>query len=154
MLNYPNPERFFENCLIEAGLSEVAFKLNEARNNPAIRNPLTRALLDIQTGADAVLARGKPSEDSLKLTFEEWDRRWTAWAASRKAAFYSRACLLMLGKTECKDYFIKTLRTSHNIVFLGAASDGLQHSSGRYLNGPEEDFTNAQMADLWEASHV
>jgi hypothetical protein len=153
MLNYPTAERFFENCLVEAGLVEGERQgpsLEEAKSNPAVRRALVKALEDIKSGADVVLAKGKPAEDTLNLPPIEWERRWSAWAASRRAAFFARAALLMLGEKEYFDYFLNVLRTSHNIVFLGGASDVLQHATGYYLSGPQEDFTNAELAKWWE----
>lgn len=153
MLNYPSAERFFENCLVEAGMLDGKLQrlgLKEVRAEAGLRQAVVRALYDIQTGADAVLARGKPAEDTLELTPLEWERRWTAWAASRRASFFSRAALLLLGEREHFSYFIKTLNSSHNIVFLSGANDVLQHTSGRYLNGPEEDLPHAELAKWWE----
>ncbi len=154
MLNYPSAERFFDNCLQEAGAGASGFgpqiSLSEVRLNPEKCKAVVKALRDIQTGADAVLARGKPAEDTLGLTFAEWERRWMAWAASRKAAFFSRAALLLLGQAEYFDYFVATLKASHNIVFLGGANDALQHATGCYLSGPEEDLDNADLARWWE----
>lgn len=153
MLNYPTAQRFFENCLIESGLVENEFEapgLEEAKSNPATHRALVKALHDIQSGAEAVLARGKPAEDTLNLPPIEWERRWSAWAASRRAAFFSRAALLLLGEQEYVKYFLNTLRTSYNIVFLGGANDVLQHATGQYLSGPQEDLTNADLAAWWE----
>ena len=153
MLNYPNAERFFDNCLIEAGVSYSWSSnptLQGIQADPGLRQALLKALRDIQNGADAVLQRGKPAEDTLNLTTQDWEHRWAVWAGSRTAAFFSRAAMLMLGQVEYKPYFIQTLHNSHNLVFLGGASDVLQHSSGHYLTGPLEDMTNAQMAEWWE----
>lgn len=153
MLNYPNAQQFFENCLRESGLLDgrsPGLSLNEVRADLVAKKTLVRTLRDIQTGADAVLARGKPAEDTLGLSLAEWERRWSAWAASRKAAFFTRAALLLLGERAQLAYFINTLKTSHNLVFLGASSDVLQHATGHYLNGPEEDLPNAALARRWE----
>ncbi len=153
MLNYPSAERFFENCLIEAGVVSgysSNLKLAEVEENPAVRQPLVKTLLDIQSGADAILAKGKPAEDTLNLPPKEWERRWSAWVASRRAAFFSRAALLLLGEQAYFGYFLDVLRTSHNIVFVGGASDVLQHATGQYLSGPEEDLSNSELANWWE----
>src|SRR4051794_32180984 len=99
MLNTPSEAFFFENCLVESGLVDGRFQriaLAEVKTNSSQRKALKKALRDIQTGADAILARGKPAEDTLGLSAQEWEYRWSAWVASRKAAFYARAALLML----------------------------------------------------------
>lgn len=153
MLNTANEASFFENCLVETGLVDGRFQritLAEVRASAERQTALKRALRDIQTGADAVLARGKPAEDTLGLSLQEWEYRWSAWVASRKAAFYSRAALFLLGEAEFLPFFLNTLKTSHNIVFICATSDLLQHASGYILNGPEEDLPAARLADWWE----
>lgn len=155
MLNTPSEDLFFENCLVESGLVDGRFQriaLAEVKTNPGQRKVVKKALRDIQTGADAVLARGKPAEDTLGLTAQEWEYRWSAWVASRKAAFYTRAALLMLGATEFLPYFLNTLKTTHNIVFQCAASDLLQHATGHLLNGPEEDLSSGELAKWWTAA--
>ncbi|HEX2913644.1 MAG TPA: hypothetical protein VH186_22765 [Chloroflexia bacterium] len=157
MLNYPSAERFFDNCLLECGLLESKKQhvaLAQIKADPAARSALLRTLRDIQTGADAVLARGKPAEDTLNLPANEWEKRWNAWAASRKAAFFSRAAMLMLGEKEFFPYFVQTLSSSFNIVFLGASSDVLQHATKLYLNGPEEDLSNSELARWWQAQEA
>ncbi len=157
MLNYPSAERFFENCLLEAGLVESWSKpvmLSEIQANPALRREVLKSLRDVMIGADAVLAKGKPAEDTLNLPAKEWERHWSAWASSRRAAFFARSALLMLRQPEYFDYFLDILRTSHNIVFLSGASDVLQHASGHYLSGPEEDLSNGALASWWEKQQV
>ncbi len=157
MLNYPDPERFFENCLLETEVMDgplPAMILPQVQSNPALKKSLLRTLRDIRLGADSVLARRKPAEETLGLTVEAWEHRWVAWAASRKAAFYSRAAMLMLGETEYFSYFVKTLNSSHNIVFLCSASDALQHATGRYLSGAEEDLAYSELASWWEQQHT
>jgi hypothetical protein len=152
MLNTPGAAFFFENCLVESGLVDGRFKrisLAEVKADTGQRQALKRALRDIQTGADTILARGKPAEETLGLSPQEWEYRWSAWAASRKAAFYARAALLMLGETELLPYFLHTLKTSPNIVFKSAASDLLQYTTGHILEGPEEDLSGRQLAAWW-----
>ena len=154
MLNYPDVELFFDNCLNEAGIKSdqaAPLSLVAISADLTLFQTLLATLHDLVNGADAVLARGKPAEDTLRLSDQEWEWRWTAWVASRKAAFFGRAALLLLGDTEQQTYFVKTLRTSHNIVFISAANDVLQHATGRYLNGPEEDLPHTQLAVWWES---
>lgn len=152
MLNTPNEVLFFENCLAECGLAGQNFQrlsLSGITADPGQMQALKRSLHNIRTGADAVLGRGKPAEDTLGLTLQEWEYRWSAWAASRKAAFYARAGLLLLGENEHLPYFLSTLKTSHNIVFLCAASDLLQFATSHFLNGPEEDLSGPDLAKWW-----
>lgn len=152
MLNTPNEALFFENCLAECGLTGQNFSrlsLASIIADPAQAQALKRTLHDVRTGADAVLARGKPAEDTLGFSPREWEYRWSAWAASRKAAFYARAGLLLLGESENLPYFLNTLKTSHNIVFLCAASDLLQFATGHFLNGPEEELNGPDLAKWW-----
>jgi hypothetical protein len=152
MLNTPNETLFFENCLAACGLTGQNFRrlsLSDFMADSSQTQALKRTLHDVRTGADAVLARGKPAEDTLGLSSQEWEYRWSAWAASRKAAFYARAGLLLLGEGEHLPYFINTLKTSHNIVFLCAASDLLQFATGRFLNGPEEELNRHDLAKWW-----
>ncbi len=152
MLNYQTPAAFFENCIYECGLSEYwpqGLALAGVREDGRGRAEVVRLFEDMRAGADAILAGGKPVE--ADLDFAEWSRRWSNWANSRKAAFFSRAALFMLGETSYANYFLDTLRNSHNIVFLGASSDVLQHAIGRYLDGPTEDLSKTQLADWWEA---
>ena len=154
MLNTPNEALFFENCLAECGLSGAEkyqrISLAEVMAEPGRTQSIRRTLRDVLTGADAVLARGKPAEDTLGLSPREWEYRWSAWAASRKAAFYARAGLLLLGEDEYLPYFLNTFKTNHNIVFQCAASDLLQFATGHLLNGPEEDLGARDLAKLWE----
>jgi hypothetical protein len=152
MLNTPGTTFFFENCLVESGLVDGRFQrisLAEVKADAGLRQALIRTLRDILTSADTILARGKPAEETLGLSPQEWEYRWSAWAASRKAAFYARAALLMLGQTELLPYFLNTLKTSHNIVFICATNDLLQYTTGHILNGPEEDLPGRQLAAWW-----
>ena len=152
MLNTPNETLFFENCLAECGLAGQNFqrlKLSQVTGDPGQTQALKRTLHDVRTGADAVLARGKPAEDTLGLGSREWEQRWSAWAASRKAAFYARAGLLLLGESEHLPYFLHTLKTTHNIVFQCAVSDLLQFATGHILSGPEEDLNGSDLAKWW-----
>lgn len=154
MLNTPNETLFFENCLAECGLAAHGknfqrMGLAEIAADPGQVQAVRRTLHDVRTGADAVLARGKPAEDTLGLSPQEWEYRWAAWAASRKAAFYTRAGLLLLGESEHLPYFLNTLKTTHNIVFQCAASDLLQFATGCFLNGPEEDLSGHDLAKWW-----
>ena len=152
MLNTPNEILFFDNCLAECGLSGPNFQrisFTEIMADPGRNQAIKRTLHDILTGADAVLERGKPDEDTLGLSPREWEYRWSAWAASRKAAFYARAGLLLLGESEHLPYFLSTLKTSHNIVFQCAASDLLQFATGHFLNGPEEELSGHDLAKWW-----
>ncbi len=154
MLNYQSADRFFEHCLVEIGLLDgwtQRATLTQFTEDEKARVALIKSLHDIQSGADATYNKGKPNEDAEAAQNQtEWERRWNAWAASRKAAFYSRAALFMLGESQHFDYFVNTLRTSHNIVFQGAASDVLQHVTKQYLNGSDEDLNRTQLADWWE----
>jgi hypothetical protein len=153
MLNYQSADRFFEHCLVECGLLDGWSQhatLSQFKEDEKACAALIKTLQDVRLGADLTFRKGKPNESGAGLDFEEWERRWSAWAASRKAAFYSRAALFLLGDNSYFGYFIDTLRSSHNLVFLGASSDVLQHATGRYLNGPEEDLTKSQLADWWE----
>jgi hypothetical protein len=152
MLNTPNEKLFFENCLAECGLSGPNYQrltLAQVTADPGQTQALKRTLHDVRSGADAVLARGKPAEDTLGLSPQEWERRWSAWAASRKAAFYARAGLLLLGESEHLPYFLTTLKSTHNIVFLCAASDLLQFATGYFLNGLEEDLNGRDLSKWW-----
>ncbi len=152
MLNTPDEAFFFENCLVETSLVNGRFQrlsLADMKADPAQRKLLKRALRDVQTGADAVLARGKPAEGTLGFSQHEWEYRWSAWVASRKAAFYARAALLLLGEIELLPYFLNALKTSPNIVFICASSDLLQHATGHFLNGPEEDLAGNELANWW-----
>ncbi len=152
MLNTPNEVLFFENCLAQCGLTGQNFRrlsLSDVKADPGQAAALKRTLHDVRTGADAVLARGKPAEDTLGLSPKEWEYRWSAWAASRKAAFYARAGLLLLGESENLPYFLNTLKTSRNIVFQCAASDLLQFATGHFLNGPEEELNAQNLAKWW-----
>ena len=152
MLNYQTPAAFFQNCLYECGLSgnwPQGLTLAGLREDKRSRTEVVRLFEDLRAGADVNLARGKPVE--ADLDFAEWSRRWSNWANSRKAAFFSRAALFMLGDASYRSYFLDTLRNSHNIVFLGASSDVLQHATGHYLDGPIEDLSKTQLADWWEA---
>lgn len=153
MLNYQNVDKFFDHCLMECGLTDgwsQRFTLTQFKSDEKARATLIKTLHDIQTGADATYRKGKPNEIGPDLSAEEWERHWNAWASSRKAAFYSRASLFLLGESHHFRYFLDILTTSHNIVFLSAASDVLQHATGRYLSGPEEDLTKVQLADWWQ----
>ena len=100
MLIYPNPDKFFDNCLEQCGLSDslhrAALSLQNVHQDEALQRELARTLYDIMTGADTILKRGKPSGQTLE--FSEWERHFQAWASSRVAAFYTRAALLMLGE--------------------------------------------------------
>jgi len=154
MLNHQSADKFFEHCLTECGLIEAwsqNLTLEQFVSNEKGRAELVKTLHDIKTGADAVYSRGKPNEIGADLSMAEWENRWNAWAASRKAAFYSRAALFLLGEMEHFEYFVQVLQNSHNIVFLSASSDVLQHATKRYLIGPEEDLSRNQLADWWEA---
>ncbi len=157
MLNVPGANRFFENCLVECGLLDGKLQrvtLSQFVSDEKARSSLSRTLRDIKAGADKILNQGKPNdlENAPNLTFEEWEWRWNAWAASRKAAFYSRAALFLLGEEIPThfSYFTNLLRTSHNIVFVSAANDVLQHATKRYLTGSEEDLGKTQLANWWE----
>ncbi len=161
MLNVPGPDRFFENCLVECGLVDGKIQrvtLGQFSTEDKARAGLCRTLKSIMLGADKILAQGKPNdlENAKTLPFEEWERRWKGWAASRKAAFYSRAALFMLGQdfTQNFNYFLNILRNSHNILFIGAANDVIQHATGLYLNGPPEDFERKQLAGWWENNFI
>lgn len=152
MLNYQTPDAFIENCLYECGLSGYWPKpliLAGLRADKRGQAEVVRLLEDLRVGADDILAKGKPVEADLDLA--EWSRLWSNWANSRKAAFFSRAALFMLGNTRYAGYFLDTLRSSLNIVFLGASNDVLQHATGRYLDGPAEDLSKNQLADWWDA---
>jgi hypothetical protein len=153
MLNYQSAAKFFEHCLMVCGLMGEGSQratLAQFTGDEKANAELIRALHDVQTGADATFGKGKPNENGINLSAEEWERRWSAWAASRKAAFYSRAALFLLGETTHFDYFLETLRTSDNLVFLSATSDVLQHATGCYLNDREEDLTKNQLVEWWE----
>jgi hypothetical protein len=153
MLNYQSIDKFFERCLVECGLADGwsrHFTLAQFTGDEKAKTGLIKTLHDVQTGADATYSQGKPNESGANLGFDEWERRWNAWAGSRKAAFYSRAALFLLGEKAHFSYFLDILRTSHNLAFLGAANDALQHGTGHYLNGPEEDLTKNQLANWWE----
>lgn len=154
MLNYADKNTFFVNCLVQCGLTDgrLSFlpNLEALQSDEKMRTSLKRSLNDIRVGADAVFARGKPAENTLGISFEEWEQRWTAWSSSRSAAFHSRAALFMLGEQHYLGYMLNILRSSHNAVFLSNASDLLQHASGHYLSGPSEDLTRDQLADYWE----
>ncbi|NWJ44426.1 MAG: hypothetical protein HXX08_00965 [Chloroflexi bacterium] len=152
MLVYSSPDRFFENCLEQCALRDSwqrkAPTLSEAKVAESLYRTLVRALNDLRSGADTVYARGKPSgeiDDS-----DAWERKWQAWASARATAFYSRAALVLLGEKGYLAYFLEILRTSDNLAFLGASNDLLQHSSGYYLSGAEEDLTRSQLADFWQ----
>ena len=151
MLNYQTPDAFFENSLLECGVHEYltqSLSLKQVKQDSQMQKELIRILQDIREGADAVYNKGKPVEAGLD--FEEWSKKWSAWASARKAAFFCRAALYILGDRSLSGYFLETLRNSHNIVFLGASSDVLQHATGHYLEGPEEDLTKQPLVDLWE----
>lgn len=157
MLNYQSVDRFFEHCLMECGLTDgwsQHLTLSQFTGDEKARTSLIKTLQDIRVGADLTYRKGKPNESSPELDMDQWEKRWSAWAASRKAAFYSRAALFLLGDQGNFKYFLEVLRTSHNIVFLSAASDVLQHATGRYLNGYEEDLSKGQLADWWEKQHL
>lgn len=153
MLNFPNEEKLFEACLVETGVSDGWSRhigLAEVRADAGKCKTLTKALRDIVSGADAVLARGKPAEDTLGLSMEEWEKRWMAWAGARKAAFFGRAALLLLGEAEHFGYFTGTLRKSQNLVFLTGANDVLQHATGVYLTDAQETLGNPELAAWWD----
>jgi hypothetical protein len=153
MLNFPNEEKLFEACLVETTVTDGWSRhigLAEVRAAADKRRMVTKALRDIVSGSDAVLARGKPAEDTLTLSMDEWEKRWTAWAAARKAAFFGRAALLLLGESEHIGYFTRTLRASHNLVFLTGANDVLQHATGVYLTEAQEVLGNPELAAWWD----
>jgi hypothetical protein len=153
MLNYPNLENFFLNCLEQCGLVDSYYQtttptLAQLKADPKLQAAMVRSLNDIKSGADAMYESGKPA-DSI-TPYEEWERRWSAWTASRTAAFYSRAALMLLGDKSYFPYFIEILRDSQNLAFLSSSNDLLQHYSGYYLSGPEEDLTSSKLAGFWE----
>ena len=151
MLNYQTPDAFFEHCLSECGLKTLLptqLTLNEVRSNRQTYQEVLHTLQDLRKGADTIFERGKPSDKNLSV--EVWTQRWTDWSNARKAAFFSRAALFVLGDQSYAEYFVNTLRASYNIVFLGASSDALQHATGQYLEGPDEDLTQDKLADWWQ----
>jgi hypothetical protein len=152
MLVYSSPDRFFENCLEQCALRDSrqrkAPTLSEAKADESLHRTLVRALNDLRSGADAVYARGKPSGETDD--YADWGQRWQAWVSARTTAFYSRAALVMLAEKGYLAYFLEILRTSDNLAFLGASNDLLQHASGYYLSGAEEDLTRSQLADFWQ----
>ncbi len=152
MLNHLNPDAFFENCLQQCALltteGQTRPTLSQLKADEKLRASLVRTLTDIKIGSDTIFARGKPSD--IIADFNEWERRWSAWASSRTAAFHSRAALLMLGDKSHFDYFLNVLRTSHNLAFLSASSDVLQHATSHYLSGPAEELNKAHLADYWQ----
>ncbi|MEI6043838.1 MAG: hypothetical protein WCS37_05545 [Chloroflexota bacterium] len=153
MLNYQSADKIFEHCLTVCGLineKSLRATLAELAKYNLVSALVIKALHDLQTGADATYSKGKPNENGVNLSAEEWERRWNAWVASRKVAFYSRAALFLLAETDYFDYFLEILRTSDNLVFLSAASDVLQHATGCYLDEREEDLTKSQLVQWWE----
>lgn len=153
MLSYQSADKFFEHCLVECGLLDgwsQHVTLAQFKQDDKATSALLKTLQDIRSGADVTFAKGKPNENPGNLSGEEWERHWNAWAASRRAAFYSRASLFLLGDSQYFKYFVETLRTSHNIVFQSGANDVLQHATGHYLNGPEEDLGRLQLAEWWD----
>lgn len=151
MLNYQTPDAFFGNCLYECRLifnDPYTFTLAGVRQNSQLFSQLVRSLRDVRDGADAIYSKGKPSDEGLD--YEEWSRLWSKWATARRAAFFSRAALYILNAENYFDYFLDTLRNSHNIVFLGASSDVLQHANAHYLDGPNEDLSRNALAEWWE----
>ncbi|MEI7554214.1 hypothetical protein [Candidatus Chlorohelix sp.] len=149
MLVYSSPDRFFENCLEQCALHDNGLRkaptLSEAKAAESLHRTLVRALNDLRNGADTVYARGKPSGEVA-----DWERRWQAWASARTTAFYSRVALMLLGEKGYLAYFLEILRTSDNLAFLGVSNDLLQHASGYYLSGAEEDLIQSQLADFWQ----
>ncbi len=149
MLAYSNLEKFFNNCLEKSGLNGQALPtLEQVRDNADLQKEVVCSLNDLRSGADTIFARGKPAGEVA--AFAEWESRWNTWTAARSAAFYSRAALLMLGQKEYFDYFLKTLKISDNLEFLSCASDVLQHATGHYLSGKNEELTKLQLADYWQ----
>jgi hypothetical protein len=149
MLAYSNPEKFFNNCLEKSGLDgQVLPTIAQIKADAELQKVVVRTLNDLRNGADAIFVRGKPSGEVAD--FAEWESHWTNWTASRSAAFYSRAALLMLGQKEYFGYFINTLKDSDNLEFLSCASDVLQHASGHYLFGENEELTRFQLSDYWQ----
>jgi|GEM_PF-1974620 len=156
MLNHLNPAAFFENCLQQCALLTAEGQplptLSQLKADEKLRALMLRTLTDIKIGSDAIFAKGKPSDNIAD--YVEWERHWSAWASSRTAAFHSRAALLMLGDKGHFDYFLSVLRTSHNLAFLSASSDVLQHATGHYLTGPTEELSKAHLADYWQKRGV
>jgi hypothetical protein len=155
MLNYQSADSFFEHCLEQCGLTAASWQsgrvptLAQLQADQSQRAELMARLQDIKQGADAVFAKGRPAEDTLELDLTEWERRWVAWTAARTAAFHSRAALFLLGERAEFDYLVGILRSSQNLVFLSGASDALQHGTGHYLSGPNEELTRQQLAEYW-----
>lgn len=154
MLSFADKNVFFENCLVQCGLTDgrlqVVPSLTNIQNDERLRINLLRLLEDIRAGADAVYEKGKPAENSLGLDLTEWERRWQAWSAARSAAFHSRAALFMLGQKQHLDYFLQIIRKSQNAVFLSGATDLMQHAVGHYLSGTNEELTRDALADYWQ----
>jgi hypothetical protein len=158
MLNFADKNVFFENCLVQCGITDGRLhtfpNLETIQDNPKLLVSLVRTLEDVRAGADALFEKGKPAENTLGLDMVEWERRWAAWSAARSAAFHSRAALFMLGQRHYLDYFLQIIRRSQNAVFLSGTSDLLQHSSGHYLSGTNEYLSHDPLATYWQKFYL
>lgn len=153
MLNIANKNLFFENCLVQCGLTDGRLHhfplFDEIKNDEKICSHLIRTLEDIRAGADALYEKGKPAENTLGLDMLEWERQWQAWSVARSAAFHSRAALFMLGERRDLNYFLVAIQKGQNAVFFTVANDLMQHASGHYISGYAEELSRDSLASYW-----